>query len=127
MPKFEMDDTVLEYFIERNKNKNFIDRIINREKYPVIENPDGSYSTHLMSWSTVDGKPIVYPLIIQNPKTGGLKQLSDPEAIDYALKNNEYIPFDKPEDADWFSSNYKRYWELPSYKGKKLTKGQKIE
>ena len=29
-----------------NRHLDFVDRVLRPEKYPVINNPDGSYSTH---------------------------------------------------------------------------------
>ncbi len=108
------DPINLKEIIEKNKDKNFIQRLMNPEKYPRIERPDlGSeaYSTHLMSYSRVGDKYIVFPEIVYNPETKTLKRFGDlKKAVDYALKTGEYIPFDKEEDADWFSSNYKKYW-----------------
>lgn len=45
-----------------NQDKNFIQRIIKPNRYPVIKNQDGTYSTHLMSSAEVDGKGIAYPI-----------------------------------------------------------------
>jgi hypothetical protein len=85
-----------------NKNKNFVDRILNPDNYPKRNNPDGSYSTHLMSSSEVDGKNIVYPTLVYNKEKNSLFSPEDP--VKYALENGEYIPFDTPESADKFAS-----------------------
>jgi len=69
----------------------------------------GRWGTHRMAYST--GTPnIVYPTIVQDPISGNLKQLNDDEAVDYAKKTGEFIPFDKPEDAAWFGRSYKKVW-----------------
>ncbi len=44
-------------------------------------------------------------------KGGELYQLNPKEAIDYAIKNKEFIEFKSAEEADWFSKNYKNIWE----------------
>ena len=97
--------------LTKNKQLNFVDRIINKDKYPVIENSDNTYSTHKMSYANVDGKFIVYPNIILYPETKNLIELKPKEAINYAIESKEFIPFDKEEDAKWFSENYKKVWE----------------
>lgn len=94
----------------RNQDKNFVQRVLNPYIFPQINNPDGTYSTHKMAWSTVDGKPVVYPTIIQND-SGALQELAPKDALDYAMKSGQYIRFNTPDEADWFSQNYKKVWE----------------
>jgi hypothetical protein len=88
-----------------NKNLNFVKRIINPEKYPVIQNNDNTVSTHLMSWGEIDGKYYVYPTIID--KGGTLVKLDSESAFKHAIRSKEYIEFDNENDAAWFSENYK--------------------
>lgn len=95
--------------LDENKDKNFVDRIINKDKYPVIKNKDGSHSTHLMTYSEVDDKVIAYPEIVM--VKGKLKKLPPSKALEYALDKNEYISFDTTEDAEIFTKNYKNVWE----------------
>jgi len=95
--------------LDENKDKNFVKRIINKDKYPSVKNKDGSHSTHLMAYAEVDDKIIAYPEIIM--KKGKLKKLTPEKAIKYALDNNEYISFNSPEEADIFTKNYKQGWE----------------
>ena len=93
-----------------NKNLNFVDRILNKDNYPAIANNDGSYSTHLMSWSAYKGKYIVYPSIVWDK--GKLKKLSPDDAFKYAIKNKEYISFDDAQKAKIFAAGaYKAPWE----------------
>jgi len=93
-----------------DKNLNFLQRLQNPDAYPKIENPDGSYSTHLMA----NSDNFVYPTIIQDPKTKKLKKLGDKEAYDYAMKTGEYIKTPTPEDAEWLANNnYKRPFGIP--------------
>jgi len=67
---------------------------------PVLRNPDGSYSTHLMASATVDGKEIAYPTIVNIG--GRLKHLSDDEAYNYALRTGEYKVFPTRQEAEAF-------------------------
>ena len=36
--------------------------------------------------------------------------MSGRDALDYAVSNGDYIEFDNPADAEWFSKNYKKVW-----------------
>ena len=92
-----------------HKEKNFVDRILNKHKYPSVDLGDGNIATHKMAWSTVDGKNIVYPTIIWDGKA--LKELDDESALDHALKTGEFIDFNDQKSADWFSKRYKAVWE----------------
>ena len=59
---------------ERNRHLNWIDRGLNPDKYPVMNNEDGTVSTHLLSYVTGDnGEAYIYPTIIQQ-EDGSLKK-----------------------------------------------------
>jgi hypothetical protein len=104
-----IDDNKIADIFTNYSNLNFVQRLLNPGDAPIIKNSDGTYSTHKMAWA--GGTPnIVYPTIVQDPVTGKLNELQGREAIDHALKTKEFIPFDTPEEADWFSRNYKRIW-----------------
>ncbi len=96
--------------LQEHSDKNFVQRILHPKNYPSIDLGEGYHGTHLMSWATVGDKAIVYPTIIQDPETGELKRLNQKEAMDTALRTKEFIKFNTPEEADWFSKNYKRVW-----------------
>jgi hypothetical protein len=40
-----------------------------------------------------------------------LIELDPRKAHEHALKSGEFIPFVTPDEADWFSKNYKKIWE----------------
>lgn len=90
-------------YLSQNQHLNFVQRLIEPDKYPRIDNPDGSYSTHLMASARAGGKEIAFPTIIQG-ENGKLEKLSMNEAIKYALKHQEYIEFPTQEEADAFAS-----------------------
>jgi hypothetical protein len=99
----------VEQILEQNKQRQFVDRILHREKYPVIRLPNGQKATHLMSWAEDGGKYYVFPMIQYDGKQ--LKQYDKwQEAFDNARKTNDFIEFDNPLDADWFSKRYKAAW-----------------
>ncbi len=86
---------------------NFVDRLFNPNNYPVIQNSDGSYSTHKMASANIDGHPIAFPTIVYSD--GNLIQLQGKEAINYALQNGEYIEFKSDTEAQDFANNgYKK-------------------
>lgn len=92
----------------RNKEKNFVDRIINNTKYPSLDLGEGKSATHLMSWGTADGRAIVYPTVLYDGKK--LKQYDQKEAFGKAMDSGEFIEFKSEQEADWFSKNYKMFW-----------------
>ena len=94
--------------LAKNQSLPFVQRIINRGIYPVLHKDD-DIMTHLMSWGESDGRYFAYPQIVEG--VGGLKRLSSDEAFDHAMKTREYIEFKKPEEAEFFTKNYKRFWE----------------
>ena len=114
-----------------NKNKNFVNRYINPSIFPIIQNPDGGYSSELMQSSD----NFAYPTIIQDPKTGTLTNFNNipyrqKAAYDYAMKNNEAIRFPNEQLAEWFANNgYKS--GIKTYtkhkQGGGLTKAQTVE
>ena len=92
--------------LAKNSHLNFIQRAIDPDKYPVIKNDDGSFSTHLMAWGEgPKGKPIVFPTIVQQ-KDGTLKKFDNmDDAYNHAVKNNEYVETPNDETAAYFSEH----------------------
>lgn len=95
--------------LKQNAGKNFVQRILYPDKWPRLDLGPNTYGTHLMSWSDVDGKYVVFPTIQWNGKS--LERLDPDLALYNALKNNEYIEFPDPQSADWFSKRYKSVWQ----------------
>lgn len=91
-----------------NQDKEFVKRILNPEKYPVLKNPDGSESTHSMAWGQVGNRFIVFPTVFQEGKK--MKRYKPDDAFKRALDSGEAIFFDTPEEAADFSKNYKTIW-----------------
>ena len=50
-----MDKKEISKLLEANKHKEFVKRILKPKDYPVLDNKDGSHSTHSMSWGDQDG------------------------------------------------------------------------
>ena len=90
---------------QRNKHLNWVDRGLNPDKYPKIDNQDGTFSTHRLAYSTGDnGEAYVYPTIIQNDK-GELEQLDDNAAWEYARETKTAMRIPNVKLAEYYSQN----------------------
>jgi len=96
---------------------NFIDRIHNPDKYPVIMNDDGSWSTHRMA-AEVDetGNWMVFPTIVQLPD-GELFEFQDPySAMEYARNTGEFVQMkDRKEALNYAKGGYKKGTPLETF------------
>ena len=95
----------------------FLDRIMNPEKYPYITNKDNSISTHRMA-AEVDenGNWFVFPTIAMLP-TGELYEFKDPQqAMDYNLKVGNFLPMaSKKEALSYAADGYKKGTPLEKF------------
>jgi hypothetical protein len=84
------------------KQKNFEVRMNdpNQKSIPSGDN-DGKTSTHKMMSFDADGKYYAAPTIVE--KDGKLEELSQEDAMAYALKNNEYKEFKTEEEASKYA------------------------
>lgn len=92
----------------------FIDRINNPEKYPVIKNKDGSVSTHRMA-AEVDenGNWFVFPTIVMLPSGELYEFKNNQQAMDYNLRTGNYLPMESKDQAiDYASGGYKKGTKL---------------
>lgn len=108
-----MDPSRLIDLLEENKQKNFVQRILNPTMYPPIKNQDGSISTHRMAWGSTTGRDgkeryVVFPTIHLDGNQ--LKDYGN-GAFQHAIKTGEFIEFDNQNDAEDFSKQYKEYWK----------------
>tara|TARA_R110000782_G_scaffold59877_1_gene124050 strand:+ start:91 stop:420 length:330 start_codon:yes stop_codon:yes gene_type:complete len=86
----------------------FIDRINNPEKYPYIQNSDGSVSSHRMAAETdEEGNWFVFPTI--QLIGGKLKEFDNNQAaMQSALKTNNFLKMkNKAEALRYASGGYK--------------------
>jgi len=107
----------LRLILQANKKKDFIKRILYKEKSPELSNSDGSYATHAMEYSTHDRGAVVYPTVVRKKGDKHLTQLSSDDAYQYAMENNEFIELPDEKYAEWFSDSYNKGW--PSQKSNK--------
>jgi hypothetical protein len=104
----------VEDVLKANASKNFVKRIMNPKNFPVIDNGDGSVSTHRMASGETDGRFIAYPTITQD-KDGSLRQREDRDAFNHAMKTGEFIEFNTDQEAREFAEGgYKvaAGWEI---------------
>lgn len=96
-----------------NSDVPFMKRILNNDNRKV-DLGNGQFGTHLLGYGEIDGKTYVYPQI--QDVDGNLKYFNDwKEALNNAIKNKNTLEM-SPEEAEWFTSNYK--WFYPNYFGK---------
>lgn len=108
----ESDRARVTSILKANDRMNFVQRVLKPQEWPVLRDETakmrgGEFSTHSMAWSTVKGAPVVYPTVIYDPETKGLKRLGFGDALSHALSSGEFISFSSPAEADWFSQHYK--------------------
>jgi hypothetical protein len=97
--------------LQANKAKSFVQRILNYQgpqNSPVLDLGGGQYATHKMAWTEADGKYRVYPTVLWDGKK--LVDYGPDKAYDQVLRSGNFIDFDSPDAADWFSKNYKLVW-----------------
>lgn len=106
----EYDDVMR--ILRQNADKSFVKRILNPQDYPQLDLGNGQVATHKMAWGEMDTpkgkKYVVYPTVLYDGKN--LVDYGD-RAFDIVMKSGNYIEFDDPQQADWFSQRYKAAWE----------------
>lgn len=91
----------------------FEQRVLNPNSNPVIDNGDGSVSTHRMAYGESDGKFVAYPTIVLPKDSKELVQLGDKDAWQYAAKHGEFRKFDTEDEARTYAEGgYKKFWGL---------------
>lgn len=91
----------------KNMDKPFVKRVLMRDFYPKMDLGNGRHATHKMAWGESDGRYFVFPTVIFDGK-----QLKDygSDAFGHAMSTGNFIEFESPEEADWFSRRYKAIW-----------------
>jgi hypothetical protein len=110
------DDTlkIITEILQNNKDKSFVKRILYPENYPVLNEGNGNFATHKMAFFTNDdGTAVVVPTILYDGDK--LVQYEPKEALERAIKTNNFIKFDNAIDAEYFTKNYKSVWGQQVY------------
>ena len=88
----------------------FVKRILYPNKYPIMFNDDGSYSTHLLSYMNHGNKYYVFPMLQYYGNQ--LKRYKNPRsAFEQAMISQNTIPFNSQQAADFFTKHYKDVWK----------------
>jgi len=104
----------------KKQEPEFIDRVMNPEKYPFIENEDGTFSTHRMANTEVDGRFIAFPMIQFIPFSNELYEFKDfKTARDYALRTGNFKEFSSEDEALAYARNYKTGTPLADFNPRK--------
>ena len=94
--------------LKENSGKTFVQRILRPNDFPVLQHDNG-IATHRMSWGEIgNGKYAAFPTVLLE-QGGGLKDYGN-RAFEQVMKTGNYIEFDNPDEASWFSQNYKGAW-----------------
>lgn len=106
----EYDDVMR--ILRENADKMFVKRILTPNKYPKLDLGNGEFATHKMSWGSIDTdkgkKYVVFPTVLMD-KDQKLVDYGD-KAWDEVSKTNDFIIFNDPKTAEWFSNRYKAAW-----------------
>ncbi len=112
----------------KNQHLNFVQRIINADQAPSIQNEDGTISSHKMAFAeTGEGnnkKYVVYPTIIE--REGELVELDGQTAMQYASESGEFITFTDPDYAAEFAEGGYKVG-MPGYEGEQPAQIQPLE
>ena len=82
--RYQMDKARINQILQANKSKSFVDRILNKDRYPTLDLGNGNYATHMMAWTKVDKKYHVFPTVLWDGKK--LTQYDPKEAYGYVKK-----------------------------------------
>lgn len=109
---------ISDILVWKNRNKNFIDRVVNPGDKPVVQTnklpgfenkgiPDWQFSSQLMAsdYDKRSGKGKVYPMLVQRAPGMQLEFLNNPDkAYNYADSTGEYVETPSYKVADYLSS-----------------------
>jgi hypothetical protein len=97
------------WILNQNQDKDFVQRILKPQESPYLDLGDGDIATHMMEYEKHGNGWVVYPRVMRDGQ--GLKDYGD-NAMMKAINDGDYIEFKSPGEAEWFSKNYKKFWEL---------------
>lgn len=95
--------------LKTNGDKTFVQRILRPGDFPTLDLGNGSHATHRMAWGESGGKYVVYPTVLMG-SDGGLVDYGPKDAWNHVQQTGNFIQFDNPKDAEWFSQRYKGAW-----------------
>lgn len=107
-PASDYEYQLLMQTLNDNKDKSFVQRILNPKAFPRLDLGDGSYATHRMAWGEANGKYYVYPTVLMG-EDGKLKDYGA-DAWSHVRQTGNMIEMPTADDAEWFSTRYKAAW-----------------
>lgn len=108
IPATDYEHQLLMQTLMANKDKSFVQRILNPSQYPTLDMGNGNYATHRMAWTEADGRYFVYPTVLLGDN--GLKDYGPHQAWDHVRQSGNFIEMPTADDAEWFSTRYKAAW-----------------
>lgn len=97
------------WILGNNSDKDFVQRILKPRESPYLDLGEGNIATHKMAWEKHGNGWIAFPTVMREGK--GLRDYGK-NAMMKAVNDGEYITFASPGEAEWFSKNYKKMWEV---------------
>lgn len=92
--------------INKTSNADFVKRLLD-EKRKVLNNADGTVSTHELGYVTEGDHAVVFPGVQSDGDT--LRRYPYPESYDRAVERGDTVQMSIPE-AELFTKNYKDYY-----------------
>ena len=100
--------------LEANKDKNFVERILDPEKYkPYPTEKDIPYTHRMSTFGALDDSTpgFLVPMVVWTPEKGYHKFDNGDDAYNYAMETGEFIEFENHSEAAKFEKSWKQYWE----------------
>ena len=94
--------------LNENRTKSFVRRILQPNSALTLDLGGGQYATHRMAWGQLGEKFVAYPTVLLNDN--GKLQDYGKTAWDHVKATGNFITFDNPDEASWFTQNYKGAW-----------------
>jgi len=114
--KFKQEKFDVDSVINANLKVPFVDRIVNADRYPVMQNTDGSISTHRMAWASDDQGYFAFPTLTLDSTGESLMKNDNPQD---AIKRGDIVRFKTAKEAEEFASGA---WEHSKLNKVKLNK-----
>jgi hypothetical protein len=106
-PRRSLTPEYIQAVLGQNQDLNFVQRYQDPALWPVVQQPNGQVSTHIMTSGNEGATGYVFPTLVWDPASQSLVQLSGAEAAAYAKRTGERISFPDAGDATFFGEHYK--------------------
>lgn len=106
-PQRSLTPEYVQAILGQNSGLNFVQRYQDPALWPVVQQPNGQVSTHIMTSGNEGSEGSVFPTLIWDPLSKSMIQLTGAEAAAYAKRTGERINFRDAGDATFFGAHYK--------------------